>query len=749
MLTLQNVTKQFTDKKHKVTVNALRGINLSFAESGLNFILGKTGCGKTTLLNLIAGIDTHTAGDIVYEGKSFRDFSAKDFERYRNCVVGCIFQEYYLIPYYTVGENIKFALDLQNDGKTEEEKIALVNEALKKVELVDETGEPMYNRSITELSGGQKQRVAIARAIIKSPKILIADEPTGALDFETGRDIFKLLKEFSSERLVIVVTHDEEFAYGFGDRVIRLKHGLVIDDTAPYAAERSGNARGANDSSPGKLTLPHCIKLGASALTRKRFRLTASLLSMILAITAMGLGVLSVSSDSAVARLGRQYEERSYALLKSEMEITVPDLTDTAEIERDSIRIKEKWQEYGLMPIFPTLLSFEDTVPLDESTIGDIIYSSPAPSDGEGETGETPSYTVDLHWKAAFSDYRGFLPADESLRLQPDGRFEDKSLCRTPATVDEVAISDLKADAYLKYGFVDAYEVTHTIETPDDLIGLQFKERFRKIDNNYEEKLFTICGVFSTPDSEFVKSSFPRDDSYESIRAYDCSTESSVVNYFYACPGFYEKIYDWLDRKTNDERLFLLPLTHGYASDVAFLREMDFQEDITYEYLYGTVEQHYSHSLRVLSIYDVNVHAFEGAIPLFEPYVGGVVCLFILLPILFMINYLVGSIHDRKKEFGILLSLGAGRGSICAIFLAECVIVGMIGFLAAYGVLWLLSLILNVAYFHMPYFLVEWLPSLIVFACSVGCTAIASLLSLGSIYTLTPKNIINSADSGK
>lgn len=741
MLTLQNVTKQFTDKKHKVTVNALRGINLSFAESGLNFVLGKTGCGKTTLLNLIAGIDTHTTGSIVYEGKSFHDFSARDFERYRNCVVGCIFQEYYLIPYYTVGENVKFALDLLNDGRTEEEKIALVNETLKRVELVDENGDPIYNRSITGLSGGQKQRVAIARAIIKKPKILLADEPTGALDFETGRDIFKLLKELSSERLVIVVTHDEKIAYDFGDRVIRLERGLVIDDTAPDTAEPGGNARGVRDFSPGKLTLPHCIKLGASALTRKRFRLATALLSSVLALLVLSLGLLIGSPpDPNAVRLNRQYEERTYAILEGDTKRRDPYgdnsfISYSSNIYDERGIKKQEWQEYGLMPIYVSHNSIERTVPLTEREVHEIMRPS-----------ETPD-TYDLHWNAAFSDYYGFLPADESLGLRPDGRFEDKSLCRTPATVDEVAISDIKADAYIRCGFVDADGVTHTIQTPDDLIGLQFKNTFRKIDNTYEEKLFTICGVFSTPDSEFVKNSFPRDDSYESIRAYDCSTESSVVNYFYACPGFYEKINEWLDCKTNDERRFLLPLTHGYASDIAFLKEMNFQEVESYDN--GNLERYDSHFLKVLSIYDVNVHAFEGAVPLFEPYVGGVVCLFILLPILFMINYLVGSIHDRRKEFGILLGLGAGKGSIYRIFFAECIIIGAITFFVSYGAIWLIALVVNVFFFHMTYFLIGWLTTLIIFACSVGCTAVASLFSLLSIRSLTPKGIINAADSGK
>ena len=202
--------------KNAAPVEALKGINVQFGENGMIFILGKSGCGKSTLLNLLGGLDYPTSGEIVIEGKSSAEFTKLDYDNYRNTYVGFVFQEYNLLNEFTVRENVGLALQLQGKKPNGEQ----IDEMLKKVGLeLDEKRRP------SELSGGQKQRVAIARALIKEPKIIFADEPTGALDSKTGNEILTLLKELSRDRLVIVVSHDEEFAYRFGDRVIEMADG--------------------------------------------------------------------------------------------------------------------------------------------------------------------------------------------------------------------------------------------------------------------------------------------------------------------------------------------------------------------------------------------------------------------------------------------------------------------------------------------------------------------------------------------
>jgi len=198
MLQTKNLVKVYKTKKG-VSVKALDNVSLAFPDKGMVFLLGRSGSGKSTLLNLLGGLDDYSGGEIVINGVSSKYFRAKHFDSYRNTYVGFIFQEYHVLEELTVGANIALAIELQGRKATNEE----INEILKQVDL-----EGFAKRKPNELSGGQKQRVAIARALVKKPKIIMADEPTGALDSNTGKQILATLKKLSKEKLVIIVSHD-------------------------------------------------------------------------------------------------------------------------------------------------------------------------------------------------------------------------------------------------------------------------------------------------------------------------------------------------------------------------------------------------------------------------------------------------------------------------------------------------------------------------------------------------------------
>ena len=231
MLELKNVNKIYKSKKANDT-EALKNINISFNNIGMTFILGKSGCGKSTLLNILGGLDITTSGEIVFKGKSFNSFKNNDYDSYRNTSVGFVFQEYNLIEKFNVFDNVSYALKLQN--KKIDDNVVI--DVLDKVGLKD-----LAKRKVNELSGGQKQRVAIARALVKNPSIILADEPTGNLDSESSKNIFEILKNLSQERLVIVVSHDEESARTYGDRIISLQDGVVIGDTNPNISQEDSN----------------------------------------------------------------------------------------------------------------------------------------------------------------------------------------------------------------------------------------------------------------------------------------------------------------------------------------------------------------------------------------------------------------------------------------------------------------------------------------------------------------------------
>ncbi len=228
MLKLRNIVKEYPTGDTSVV--ALKGVDVEFRKSEFVSILGHSGCGKTTLLNIIGGLDQYTTGDLIIEGKSTKDFKDGDWDTYRNHSVGFIFQNYNLIPHQTVLANVELALTLSGVSKSERKQRAI--EALEKVGLGDQ-----INKKPNQMSGGQMQRVAIARALVNNPEILLADEPTGALDSETSVQIMEILKEISTEKLIIMVTHNPELAENYSTRIIRLVDGKIVDDSDPYTAE--------------------------------------------------------------------------------------------------------------------------------------------------------------------------------------------------------------------------------------------------------------------------------------------------------------------------------------------------------------------------------------------------------------------------------------------------------------------------------------------------------------------------------
>ena len=228
MLKLKGITKDYAVGDD--TVHALKGIDLEFRESEFVAILGHSGCGKTTLLNIIGGLDAYTKGDLIINGRSTKGYTDSDWDSYRNHSVGFVFQSYNLIPHQTVLSNVELALTLSGVSKSECRERAI--RALEQVGLGDQ-----LNKRPNQMSGGQMQRVAIARALVNDPDILLADEPTGALDSDTSVQIMEILKEISKDKLIVMVTHNPELAENYASRIIRLKDGLIIDDSQPYSAE--------------------------------------------------------------------------------------------------------------------------------------------------------------------------------------------------------------------------------------------------------------------------------------------------------------------------------------------------------------------------------------------------------------------------------------------------------------------------------------------------------------------------------
>lgn len=268
MLELNDIKKDYVSGS--TTVSALKGINLRFRDCEFVSILGQSGCGKTTMLNIIGGLDKYTSGDLKINGVSTKNYKDRDWDFYRNNSIGFVFQSYNLIPHQTVLSNVELALTLSGVSKAERKKRAI--EALEKVGL----GEQIHKKP-NQMSGGQMQRVAIARALVNNPDILLADEPTGALDTETSIQIMKLLKEISKDRLIIMVTHNPELAKDYSTRIVRLLDGVITDDSNPYSLEDMEADIRAKEAAKVKISEKKIKKSGKKQKTSMSFFTALSL----------------------------------------------------------------------------------------------------------------------------------------------------------------------------------------------------------------------------------------------------------------------------------------------------------------------------------------------------------------------------------------------------------------------------------------------------------------------------------------
>ena len=322
MLQLKNITKNYLSGDNEV--QALKGIDIEFRENEFVSILGQSGCGKTTLLNIIGGLDRYTSGDLIINGKSTKEFKDKDWDTYRNYSVGFVFQSYNLIPHQTVLANVELALTISGVGKAERRKRAI--EALQKVGLGDQ-----INKKPNQMSGGQMQSVAIARALVNDPDILLADEPTGALDSKTSVQVMEILKEISKDRLIIMVTHNPELAEKYSSRIVKLLDGKIIDDSNPYKSSEEDvkKARNKKDKS-GKASMKFttAVRLSLNNLMTKKGR--TFLTSFAGSIGIIGIALILSLSHGMQSYINRVEEDTlsSYPLTIQEASIDVTSMLE-------------------------------------------------------------------------------------------------------------------------------------------------------------------------------------------------------------------------------------------------------------------------------------------------------------------------------------------------------------------------------------------------------------------------------------
>ncbi len=533
MLEVKQLTKVYKTKGG-ADVRALDGVSLQFPETGMVFLLGKSGSGKSTLLNVCGGLDSPTGGEIVVKGRSSRDFTQSDFDSYRNTFVGFVFQEYNILDEFSVEDNIALALELQGKPK-DKQKIAEI------LEQVDLTG--YAKRKPNTLSGGQKQRIAIARALVKSPEIIMADEPTGALDSTTGRQVFDTLKKLSQNKLFIVVSHDREFAEQYGDRIVELKDGKVISDVSKTQEPR--RALGENLTAVGKDTL--CVRSGA-ALTEDDFEKIKAFLGENAGDVVIAGGEKDVASFKKAARINdsgekevfketaadagarKQYSAEESRFIRSKLPARHALKIGASGLKSKPLRliftILLSTVSFVMFGLLSTMMLYNEDATLKKSLMqsdysvlqlnkkykkhimdyyrGEVVYER----DEEETTPFTPE-EIDTLKKTYGEETVGVFSYKEAIRninfssddyymatvryalSASDGAsLKNKLVAGSfPENDTQICLSSYLAEALVHLGTHDEEHKNYTLEQPDDLIGKHIM---------LDSGTFTVSGIFST-----------------------------------------------------------------------------------------------------------------------------------------------------------------------------------------------------------------------------------------------------------
>ena len=440
MLELRNIVKEYPAGGQPV--EALKGVSLQFRESEFVSILGPSGCGKTTLLNIIGGLDQYTSGDLVINGRSTKDYKDRDWDAYRNHSIGFVFQSYNLIPHQTVLQNVELALTLSGVSKAERRRRA--KEALERVGL----GSQLKKRP-SEMSGGQMQRVAIARAIVNDPDIVLADEPTGALDTETSVQVMEILKEISKDRLIVMVTHNPELAQRYSTRIVRMLDGQVTGDTAPLTPEEAQKERAASvkkDEAARKAKRPSMSLWTSFGLSLKNLftkKGRTALTSFAGSIGIIGIALIYAVSQGTTAYIDAVQEDTlsSYPLTLQSQEM------DLGSLMEEFIDAAQSTDEHQLDGVYqkPMIYDMVNALSSSETIENDLAsfktYLEQRLNDPEDPLYNAVSgvqYTYDPQLLVYTENVDGDILLSDSQELMED-------LLQEYFSIDMAAMSDLRS----------------------------------------------------------------------------------------------------------------------------------------------------------------------------------------------------------------------------------------------------------------------------------------------------------------
>ncbi len=742
MLQLNNITKSYGKNENEVEV--LKSVNLSFRRNEFVSILGPSGCGKTTMLNIIGGLDQYTQGDLIIEGKTTKSYKDSDWDAYRNSKIGFIFQNYNLISHLSVLDNVEMALSLSGVSRTEKRQKA--QDALNEVGLKGHS-----NKRPSQLSGGQLQRVAIARSIVTNPKVLLADEPTGALDSKTSRKIMNLIKRISKDRLVIMVTHNSKLAEQYSDRIIRLMDGEVIEDTNPVS-EKDLNYNKTNSLAKVKspsMSLFASLKSSFNNLITKKGR-------TIITIVAGSIGIIGIATVLALSNgvkqqisdmQGDQFDNLPITLEASFFDFNRMDESDDSGEPRTYNNNKVYVQEDEMNSYFhknkfnETFMNYLDG--MDQNIYSKIKYDYNTNIRLLQKTDQNVIKEVTSILKSTASD--NDLQNDYNLvngRL-PENNKEIILVLGENNLIPNNVFSDLGVNKEDELPFSSIVGKTYKIITNNTFYskeGNLFIENsdLRTQYNNTESLELTIVGIVKAKtdaNNTLSPGLYYSEDFYNEM--YQNSLTSDIVLFQKANPlksvltGL-----DFSDNNTFEDTLFAIGGSKTPSSISIYPKDIESQKNIKiYLEDYNIGREKSDQIMFPSSMEELmkEISTIINTITLVLSAIAGV-SLIVSSLMIGIITYV--SVIERTKEIGIMRSLGARKKDIRRVFNAETFIIGIGSGLLGVIIVMILTFPLNMII--SKYAKIDSLLSLS-FTSAIGLIVLSTVLTI--LSGLLPANI--------
>lgn len=704
MIELKEISKQYISSN--LITNALEDINLTFENCEFVSILGPSGCGKTTLLNIIGGLDKYSSGELIIDGKNTKDYSEKDWDYYRNLNVGFVFQNFNLIPHLTVLKNVELSLTLSGISRKEREEKAL--QALKKVNLSH-----LAKKLPKHLSGGEKQRVSIARAIVNDPKIVLADEPTGALDSKNSKQIMEILKEISKEHLVVMVTHNQELANEFSTRIINLLDGKVVSDSRLIEIDSKKNRKDSVKRKHSKMPFFTALSLSFKNLKLKWAR-------TMLTILAGSIGIIGVALVIAVANGVNHYINDVQRVALGNYPITVSSsvkTNPTASIYQDLDRfpndekinvVKGQYRYEHLNTIEDEFFEYFDK--LDKSLYSWVNYNSSIEMNILAKTSDS--------YRKIYTSYLEEMTDDTDIVNDDYDVLKGK----LPEEKDEIAIV---VDSYncisasiLYYMGIDPYRDSYTF---DEMLEKEFK-----LLTNDDLYVKGSDGIYRLKGSSFYEEMYNNSKVTLKIVGIIRVKEKATSEIYSTCFLYTKKLTDYIYNTNLNSQIVKEQLEYGLDKDVftgtkfedyvsisstqtanyiyeSQLKTLGIVKEINRFYIYTTkfgdrliiedyIDNYDNTNSNIIISYSDYMKRITEEFSTFVKILSKVLIIFALISLLVssimigIISYI--SVLERRKEIGILRSIGARRIDVGRIFVAETMIIGLasgvLGIVGAY-----------------------------------------------------------------